>query len=110
MPDAISAILQLMSAPSDKISVRTSYNLTALSFTAEQLADAINQHGDKSGSNSWLNISYDPDPVRQGIADTWPNSIDDSQARSDWGFNPEWCLSRMVQDMIYNLRRKLDLQ
>lgn len=99
MPDAIRATIELMEAPADKISVRTSYNLSSMSFSPEQLASEI---------KSFLpgfRITYKPD-YRQAIANSWPQSIDDSVARNDWGWKPEYDLKKMTADMMENLRRE----
>lgn len=96
MPDAIRGTIELMEAPAEKISVRTSYNLSSMSFSPEQLASAIKNFIPE------FSISYKPD-YRQAIADSWPQSIDDSTARSDWGWKPDYDLERMTKDMIENL-------
>lgn len=96
MPDAIRATIELMEAPADKISVRTSYNLSAMSFSPKEIAAAIQKHIPE------FTISYQPD-YRQQIADSWPQSIDDSQARKDWGWAHEYDLERMTEDMLENL-------
>ncbi|TDI76765.1 MAG: NAD-dependent epimerase/dehydratase family protein [Bacteroidetes bacterium] len=101
MPDAVKSILDLMEAPSDQISVRTSYNLTAFSFSAGELAHSIRAY-----LPNFL-CSYDPD-FRQEIANAWPSSIDDSIARTDWNWNPEFNLDTMVDDMITEIRKKPD--
>lgn len=114
MDDCIKATLALMdgmfaffnfilcpfSAPSENITVRTSYNLAADSYSAETLAAEVKRHLPQ------FQIQYRPDPVRQAIADSWPQSIDDSQARKDWGWKPDFTLSRMSEVMISNLRQK----
>ena len=97
MPDAIRATIELMEAPADKISVRTSYNLSAMSFSPKEIAAVIKKHIPE------FTISYQPD-YRQQIADSWPQSIDDSQARKDWGWAHEYDLERMTEEMIDNLR------
>jgi nucleoside-diphosphate-sugar epimerase len=97
MPDAIRATIELMEAPADKISVRTSYNLSAMSFSPKEIAGAIRNHLPE------FSISYQPD-YRQQIADSWPQSIDDSQAREDWGWKHEYDLERMTADMLQNLK------
>lgn len=97
MPDAIRATIELMEAPKEKIQVRTSYNLSALSFSPKEIAAAIQQHLPN------FSISYQPD-YRQEIADSWPQSIDDSVARSDWGWKHEYGLEEMTRDMLKNLR------
>jgi nucleoside-diphosphate-sugar epimerase len=102
MPDAVRATLQLMEAPADRLSIRTSYNLSALSFTPAQLAASMQQH------LPHFQMDYAPD-FRQAIADSWPASIDDSMARQDWDWQPEWTLDAMVADMLTNIRQKLQL-
>ena len=82
MDDAVRAIIDLMKAPAEKVKVRTSYNLAAINFTVKELADEIK----KKVPN--FEIEYKPD-FRQGIADSWPDSIDDSEARNDWGWKHE---------------------
>ena len=100
MPDAVRATVDLMEADADAISVRTSYNVTALSFSAEEIATALQRRFPD------FEVRYDPD-FRQVIADSWPASIDDSQARTDWGWQPAFDLDRMVDDMIDHLAAKL---
>jgi len=96
MPDAIEATIGLMEAESSKISVRTSYNISAMSFSPHQLTEAIQKHLPS------FSIVYKPD-YRQAIADSWPNSINDSVAREDWGWKEEYNLDRMVTDMLENI-------
>jgi nucleoside-diphosphate-sugar epimerase len=96
MPDAIRGTIELMEAPAEKISVRTSYNLSSMSFSPEQLAAGIKSFIPE------FSITYKPD-YRQAIADSWPQSIDDSTARNDWGWKPEYDLKKMTKDMIENL-------
>jgi nucleoside-diphosphate-sugar epimerase len=100
MDDAVKATIDLMDAPSEKISVRTSYNLTAMSFTAEELADNVKKYF------PGLTCTFAPDS-RQKIADSWPSSIDDSKATEDWGWKPDFDLDRMSEVMIKNLKIKL---
>lgn len=97
MPDAIRGTIELMEAPADKISIRTSYNLSSMSFSPEQLAAEIKNFVPDFA------ITYKPD-YRQAIATTWPQSIDDSVARKDWGWKPEYDLKKMTKDMMENLR------
>lgn len=99
MDDAIRGTIELMEADPSKISIRTSYNLSAISFKASELADNIQKHMP-------LSVTYSPDH-RQQIADSWPDSIDDSQARTDWGWNHEFDLSKMTEVMLENLKKKL---
>lgn len=96
MDDALRATLELMDAPEDHISVRTSYNLAGMSFTPAQLTAAIQRHFPA------FTVQYEPD-FRQAIADSWPRSIDDSVARHDWGWQPAFDLTSMTQEMITRL-------
>jgi nucleoside-diphosphate-sugar epimerase len=93
MEDAIRATLEIMEAPKEQISIHTSYNLAGISFTPEELSNAI-QHVLPA-----FKIEYKPD-FRQAIADSWPNSIDDSYARNDWGWKPQFNLNEMVEVML----------
>ncbi len=97
MPDALQATLDLMHAPADRIKVRTSYNLSGMSFSPAEIAASIRQE------IPGFRISYAPDQ-RQAIADSWPASIDDSAARQDWGWQPAFDLQEMTQDMLLHLR------
>ncbi len=97
MPDAIRATIELMEAPADKISVRTSYNLSSMSFSPKEIAAEIKKHIPE------FTIKYAPD-YRQAIADSWPQSIDDSVARNDWGWKEEYNLEAMTKDMLTNLK------
>ena len=101
MPDAIRAMIQLMEADGAKLVHRNAFNITAMSFTPKMLSDQIRQHIPE------FSISYDIDHVRQAIADSWPNSMDDSCARSEWGWKPQYDLVRMTREMIDVLTRKL---
>ncbi len=96
MPDAIKATIQLMEAPAEKIRIRTSYNIAAMSFSPAEIAAEIQKH------LPGFTISYKPD-YRQQIANSWPQSIDDSVARQDWGWSEDYDLERMTQDMFKNL-------
>src|SRR3984893_7371912 len=93
MPDAIRATIELMEAPLEKISVHTSYNLSAMNFSPEEIATEIKKYIPD------FTIAYEPD-YRQKIADSWPQSIDDSVARADWGWKPEDDLGRMTSAML----------
>jgi nucleoside-diphosphate-sugar epimerase len=97
MPDAIRATIELMEAPADRISVRTSYNLSAMSFSPAEIAVSIQKQIPD------FRMTYQPD-YRQSIADSWPQSIDDSVARRDWGWKHEYDLDAMTVDMLQNLR------
>ncbi|HEU4859377.1 MAG TPA: NAD-dependent epimerase/dehydratase family protein [Chitinophagaceae bacterium] len=96
MPDAIRATIELMEAPADKISVRTSYNISGMSFSPKEIGAEVKKHIPD------FKISYKPD-YRQAIANSWPQSIDDSVARKDWGWKEEYDLSAMTSDMFANL-------
>lgn len=96
MPDAIRATIELMEAQAEKISIRTSYNVAAMSFSPAEIAAEIKKHIPE------FQIKYAPD-YRQAIATSWPQSIDDSIARKDWGWEPEFDLPRMTKDMLENL-------
>ena len=96
MPDAIRSTIELMESPADKISVRTSYNISGMSFSPKEIAAEIKKHIPD------FSISYMPD-YRQDIANSWPQSIDDSVASADWGWKTEYGLKEMVSDMLLNL-------
>jgi threonine 3-dehydrogenase len=100
--DVLQATIGLMEAPSERITVRTSYNLAALSFTPSELYQSI------INVVPSFEIEYQPD-FRQPIADSWPGSIDDSVARQDWKWQPQFDLDRMTRDMFSHLRRQKDL-
>lgn len=97
MPDALRATIGLMEAPAEQVKIRSSYNVAGMSFTPEQIADEIRKHIPE------FTISYKPD-FRQAIADSWPQSIDDSYAREHWGWKPDYDLSAMTKDMLDNLK------
>ena len=99
MDDAIDATLKIMEAASEKITIRSSYNLAAISFTPKEIAASIK----KELPN--FKIKYAPD-FRQAIADSWPSSIDDSFARKDWGWEHNFSLETMTQEMLLNLKAK----
>lgn len=96
MDDAIKATLDLMDAPARKITVRSSYNISAMSFCPSEIGEEIAKH------IPGFSITYDPD-FRQAIADSWPRSIDDSKARADWKWQPEFTLQKMVADILSKL-------
>lgn len=97
MPDAIRATIELMEAPKEKISIRTSYNISSMSFSPKEIAAEIKKHIPE------FNVEYKPD-YRQAIADSWPQSIDDTVARKDWGWKEEFDLAAMTKDMLENLK------
>ncbi len=100
MPDALEATYQLMQAPSERLSVRTSYNIHAFSFTPEQLAKEIQKHLPA------FQCDYAPD-FRDKIAQSWPQSIDDSIARRDWQWQPHYNFATMVKDMLTHIKEKV---
>jgi nucleoside-diphosphate-sugar epimerase len=99
MPDAIRATLELMEAPAEKISVRTSYNISGISFSPAEIAASIKKHIPA------FEINYDTD-YRQAIAESWPQSIDDAVARNDWNWKHEYDLEKITADMLINLQHK----
>lgn len=101
MPDALNAIIQLMEADPAKLIHRNAFNVTAMSFAPEEIAAEI------ARNIPGFEISYDVDPARQKIAESWPNSIDASAAMKEWGFKAEYDLEKMTKDMIEKLRHKL---
>ncbi len=103
MPDAIKAITTLAEADSSKLVHRTDFNIQAMSFSPEELANEIRKYVPE------FEVEYKPD-YRQKIAESWPRSLDDSAAREEWGWKPDYDLSAMVKDMITNLSRKLGVE
>jgi nucleoside-diphosphate-sugar epimerase len=101
MPDAIRAMIELMEAEPGRLAHRNAYNVTAMSFTPERLAAQIRTHLPDFA------MDYDVDPVRQAIADSWPDAIDDSAARADWGWSPGYDLEAMTVDMLAKLETRL---
>ncbi len=100
MPDALRATIRLMESDSSSLNVRSSYNVAGMSFSPDELAKEICKH------IPGFQISYAPD-IRQTYADSWPQSIDDSVARRDWGWKAEYDLSRMTEDMYHHLQHVL---
>ncbi|MBZ9728175.1 NAD-dependent epimerase/dehydratase family protein [Salegentibacter sp. JZCK2] len=100
MDDAIKATVDIMEAPSEKVKVRSSYNLSALSFTPKDLAEAIEKEIPE------FKIAYEPD-FRQKIADSWPSSIDDSEARKDWQWEHDFDLQSLVKEMLNGVSEQL---
>lgn len=103
MPDALDAVVQLLEANPDKLIHRNAFNITAMSFAPEEIAASIKKRIPE------FEIDYDVDPVRQAIADSWPNSLDDSAAREEWGWDPKYDLDAMTEDMLEKLKVKLGL-
>jgi nucleoside-diphosphate-sugar epimerase len=98
MEDAIKATLHLMEAPASKITVRTSYNVSGMSFSPKEISEEIKKHIPN------FEITYQPD-YRQAIADSWPQSIDDTIARNDWGWNEDYNLEKMTKEMFDNISK-----
>ena len=101
MPDAIKAAIDLMEADPSRLEHRNAFNVAATNFTPDALAKEIQKHIPE------FQMEYDVDPVRQDIADSWPDSIDDSAARSEWDWAPSYDLESMTRDMLENLAKKL---
>lgn len=101
MPDALRACIDIMEADPDKLVHRNSFNVTAMSFDPEIIYAAIKELRPE------FKMVYNVDPVRQAIAESWPDSLDDSCARSEWGWNPSYDLKSMTVDMIEKLSKKL---
>ena len=99
MPDAIKATIELMEADEDSLTVHSSYNLSGISFDPQQLAAQIKKIIPK------FQITYKPD-FRQAIADSWPKSIDDSEARNDWGWKHDYDLEKMTKIMLKEIKKK----
>ncbi len=98
MPDALDAIINLMEADAGRLKHRNSFNVAAMSFAPEEIAEAITQHIPS------FELSYEVDSVRQAIADSWPNSIDCTAAKDEWGFKAEYDLAKMTADMLEKLK------
>ncbi|OQX80982.1 MAG: UDP-glucose 4-epimerase [Bacteroidetes bacterium 4484_249] len=101
MPDAIDAGIDLMEADPAKLIHRNAFNVTAMSFDPEIIAAEIKKHMPD------FEMIYDPDPMKKAIADTWPNKMDDSAARAEWGWNPKYELEEMTKDMLEKIAIKL---
>lgn len=101
MPDALAAMIQVMEAKAECLHHRNAYNVTAMSVTPAEIADAIRQQIPAFA------VDYEVDPVRQAIADSWPRSLDDSEARKDWSWAPRYDLEAMTKDVLTRLREKL---
>lgn len=101
MPDALQAIVDLMEADASKLEHRNAFNVTAMSFEPEQIAASIRKHIPK------FELSYDVDPVRQAIANSWPNAIDATAAKNEWGFKAHYDLDAMTKDMLDKLATKV---
>jgi len=103
MPDAVMALIEVMEADASRLVHRNAFNVTAFNVTPAELADAIRKHLPD------FEIDYEIDPVRQAIADSWPRTMDDSAARTEWGWKPRYDLAAMTDDMLKTLGQRLDL-
>ena len=101
MPDAIKAMMDLARANITQLKHHADFNVNSLSITPSELADAIKLKVKD------FEVVYSIDPLRQSIADSWPDALDDSIARAEWGWQPEYDIGAMVDDMLENLTRKL---
>ena len=101
MPDALHAAIQLMEADPSRLKHRNSFNIASMSFEPEQLFAKIREYIPD------LRVRYEVDPVRQAIATSWPDSMDDSCAREEWDWKPTYSLDAMTRDMLFNLKEKL---
>ena len=99
MPDAIRATIELMETPSEQVKIRSSYNVGGISFNPAEIAAEIRRH------LPTFEMIYQED-YRQSIANSWPQSIDDSHAQEHWGWKTEYDLSKMTDDMMNNLKEK----
>jgi threonine 3-dehydrogenase len=97
MPDGVRALLELSAAPREQLS-RCIYNIAAFSPRADEIAASV------ARAVPGLNITYAPDPLRQGILDSWPRALDDSLARNDWGWRPRYTLDAMTDDLVPKIR------
>ena len=101
MSDAIKATIEIMQAPKETIKIRSSYNISGMSFSPKEIFNEIKTHYPE------FKISYKTD-YRQKIADSWPQSINDNSAKSDWAWNPIYSLKNMTNDMIFHLKNQLE--
>ena len=101
MPDAVRAMIELVEADAARLRHRNAFNVTAMSFTPAQLAAEVRNHLPDFA------IDYQVDPVRQAIADSWPDSLDDTAARTEWGWAPAFDLAATTRDMLAKLRAKM---
>jgi nucleoside-diphosphate-sugar epimerase len=104
MPDALNGIVKLMETDPAKLIHRNAFNIAAMSFEPSQIAAEIKKHIPE------FTMDYNVDPVRQAIADSWPNAIDDTAAREEWGFESKYDLASMTADMLQKLREKLNIK
>ncbi|MCD4735194.1 MAG: NAD-dependent epimerase/dehydratase family protein [Bacteroidales bacterium] len=103
MPDALDAAIDIMEADPDKLKHRNAFNITAMSFDPEIISAEIKKFIPE------FEMDYNPDPAKKAIADTWPNSMDDSAARAEWGWDPKYGLEEMTRDMLEKISIKLGI-
>ncbi len=103
MPDALRAAIEIMEADPTRLKHRNSFNIASMSFGPETIFAKIKEYVPD------FEMEYEPDPLRQKIADSWPDSLDDSCAREEWDWKPEYDLDAMTRDMLVNLRKKLHI-
>jgi nucleoside-diphosphate-sugar epimerase len=101
MPDAVRAMIEVMEGDPTRLRHRNAFNVAAMNFTPTELADEIRKHV------PGFTIDYEIDPVRQAIADSWPRYMDDSAAREEWGWRPQWDMAAMTRDMLEKLGKRL---
>ena len=101
LPDALNACVKLMEANPDRLIHRNSFNIAAMSFEPNQILAAIQKQV------PGFEMEYQVDALKQSIANSWPNSLDDSAARAEWDWKPQFDLDTMTTDMLKNLRAKL---
>lgn len=104
IPDALDAVINLLEADGSKLIHRNAFNITAMSIEPEDIANSIRKFIPE------FRLDYDVDPVRQKIAESWPNSLDDSEARKQWGWKPNYDLDSMTKDMLEKLNMKLNIE
>lgn len=104
IPDALDAVINLLEADGSKLIHRNAFNITAMSIEPEDIANSIRKFIPE------FRLDYDVDPVRQKIAESWPNSLDDSEARKQWGWKPKYDLDSMTKDMLEKLKIKLNIK
>lgn len=102
MPDALDAMVNIMEADSSKLYHRNAFNVTSMSFDPEILYNSIKKYIPD------FEITYEPEPIKQAIADSWPNQLDDSCARREWGWSPKYDLDKMTIDMIETLKKRFN--
>ena len=102
MPDALNAAISLMEADPEKLVHRNAFNIAAMSFDPEEICQAIKKHVPD------FEMVYEIDPLKQSIADSWPDSLDDTCAREEWDWKPQYDLESMTVDMLEKLRAKLN--